>query len=79
MFRAINEIQRVKNDPNKLGDGIIECLSNMERALQHYNVLQNLKINSIFYHHLKKIKCEVEYYYKLSTRQGDTAEKKAEL
>jgi hypothetical protein len=73
MFRAINETQRLKNDPIKFGGGIVESLSNIERALQHYKILTDMKTNSIFYHHLRKIKCELEYHYKLLSRQGIAA------
>lgn len=43
---------------------MIETISNIERAVTYYDILKDMNLYSIFYLHLKKVKAELNYFYK---------------
>jgi hypothetical protein len=48
-----------------LPEGIIGLLPYIERSLRYYDIFKKMTAYSIFYHRLKKLSLEIDYYSKI--------------
>ena len=74
LFRAINEIQAMKQDTNWYSNEIIEVLEMFGEVIKHYQTFENMKIYSNFYHRIKKTSIDVKSYYRMSFKKEDKSE-----
>ncbi len=61
---AENELS-VRKEEGGLPEGVIGLLPYIERSLGYYDIFKKMTAYSIFYHRLKKLYHEINYYSKV--------------
>lgn len=64
LFMVEKELSSGKEEGG-LPEGIIGLLPYIERSLGYYDIFKKMTAYSIFYHRLKKLSLEIDYYSKI--------------